>query len=67
MFSNVKASLQGKADLITKSLHQDNGQTFVDAMCKQRAKYFDKHGNKKKLKKTNTDLFRAHDSGDLFP
>lgn len=67
MFSNVKASLQGKADLITKSLHQDNGQTFIDAMCKQiRAKYFDKHGNKKKLKKTNTDLFRVHDSGDLF-
>jgi hypothetical protein len=67
MFSNVKASLQGKADLITKSLHQDNGDTFVDAMCKQiRAKYFDKQGNKKKLKKTNTDLFRVHDSGDLF-
>lgn len=66
-FANVKASLQAKADLITKSLHQDNGDTFVDAMCDQiRAKYFDKHGNKKKLKNKNTDLFRVHDSGDLF-
>ena len=35
MFANVKASLQAKADLITKSLHQDNGDVFVDAMCKQ--------------------------------
>ena len=29
MFSNVKASLQGKADLITKSLHQDNAQSIL--------------------------------------
>ena len=69
MFSSVKASLQAKADLITKSLHQDNGGVFVDAMCKQiqRAEIFRQaRQQEKKLKKTNTDLFRVHDSGDLF-
>ena len=67
MFANVKQSLQDKANFVTKSLHQDNGQSFVNEISKQiTKKYFDKQGNKKVLKNVNTDLFRVHDSGDLF-
>ena len=67
MFNNVKQSLQDKATFVTKSLHQDNGQSFVDEISKQiTKKYFDAKGNKKVLKNVNTDLFRVHDSGDLF-
>ena len=66
LFSNVKKALQAKADLITKSLREDNGDTFVETMVSQiTAKYY-KNGEKKSLKNCNTDLFRVHDSGDLF-
>ena len=66
LFNNVKTSLQNKADFILKSLREDNGDSFVEEMCEQIEKAYFKKGEKKKLKNCNTDLFRVHDSGDLF-
>lgn len=66
-FANTKAALQKKADFVLSSLRKDNGETFVNEISKQiKQKYFDKNGNKKELKNVNTNLFRVHDSGDLF-
>ena len=67
MMPNVAEALQNKGKFITTSIRENDGDAFVAEMCKQiRTKYFDKKGNKKKLKNLNTDLFRVHDSGDLF-
>ena len=67
MFPNTKKSLQDKANFLTKSLREDKGESFVNEISQQITKrYFDKQGNKKKLKNIDTDLFRVHDSGDLF-
>tara|TARA_R110000824_G_C15039242_1_gene660220 strand:- start:14 stop:721 length:708 start_codon:yes stop_codon:yes gene_type:complete len=65
-FSNVKASLQARADFVTSSLRKDGGDTFVNEMSAQIAKKYFKDGKAKKLKHINTKLFRVHDSGDLF-
>ena len=64
---NVAQSLQSRAQFITDSIKKDNGDSFVAEMVRQiRAKYYNKKGEKKKLKNCDTDLFRVHDSGDLF-
>ena len=64
---NVAQSLQGRANFITDSIKKDNGDSFVKEMVRQiRAKYYNKKGEKKILKNCDTDLFRGHDSGDLF-
>ena len=67
LFKNVSEALQARADFVIKSLREDDGDKFVEEISKQlRKKYFDKHGKKKQLKNIDTDLFRGHDSGDLF-
>ena len=64
---NVAQALQAKANFITESIKKDGGDSFVAEMVRQiRAKYYNKKGEKKKLKNCDTDLFRVHDSGDLF-
>ena len=65
-FSNVKASLQARADFVIDSLRKDNGDTFVNELTKQIEKKYFKNGVAKKLKNIDTSLFRVHDSGDLF-
>jgi len=67
LFKNVAKALQDRFDFVLKSLREDNGDKFVEEISRQiEKKYFDKHGNKKKLKNIDTSLFRGHDSGDLF-
>tara|TARA_Y100000310_G_scaffold260672_1_gene269732 strand:+ start:640 stop:1347 length:708 start_codon:yes stop_codon:yes gene_type:complete len=67
LFKNVAKALQDRFDFVLKSLRENNGDKFVSEISKQIEKrYFDKHGNKKKLKNIDTSLFRGHDSGDLF-
>ena len=66
LFPNVRDSLQKKAEFVLQSIREDNGDTFVKEMCDQIEKAYFKKGEKKKLKNLNTDLFRVHDSGDLF-
>ena len=67
IFKNVSEALQGRADFVVLSLRENDGDRFVEEISKQiQLKYFDKHGNKKKLKNIDTNLFRVHDSGDLF-
>ena len=67
IFKNVSEALQGRADFVVLSLRENDGDRFVEEISNQiQLKYFDKHGNKKKLKNIDTNLFRVHDSGDLF-
>jgi hypothetical protein len=66
LFTNVKKSLENKANFLLKSLREDKGQTFVVEMVKQITEAYS--GGKKKLngRVFNKTLFRVHDSGDLF-
>ena len=66
LFPNVKNALEAKANFVTESLRKDKGDTFVNEICGQIEKAYFKKGVKKQLKNCNTDLFRVHDSGDLF-
>jgi len=67
LFKNVAKALQDRVDFVLKSLREDNGDKFVNEISRQiEKKYFDKKGNKKELKNIDTNLFRGHDSGDLF-
>jgi hypothetical protein len=67
LFKNVAQALQNRFDFVLKSLRENKGDKFVNDISSQIEKrYFDKHGNKKKLKNIDTSLFRGHDSGDFF-
>ena len=62
-FANTKAALQKKADFVLSSLRKDNGDSFVNEISKQiKQKYFDKNGNKKKLKNINIIIFSLNTS-----
>lgn len=52
-FKNVKNAQRNRKTFILKSLRSDNGDTFVRTMVEE-------------IRKTGVNLFRIHDSGDLF-
>jgi hypothetical protein len=57
MYQTVKDALQARFDFVLNSIKNDNGETFVKTMVNL---------IQKAVKKQKENIFRLHDSGDLF-
>lgn len=66
IFPNVKKSLQNKAKFLLESLRKNKGQAFIQEITKQIKNAYGERRKKLKGKIFNKNLFRVHDSGDLF-